>query len=402
MLSVMERLTWHLSQKEVGNLKLGPQQAQDNALALYTREIKPFTCTVSAEPVTVRAEGISEKLGDIVLSFSGGTPQLPGENPMFLTIQVYLNVNLTSRLRDDSLADVFLVPEQPRFTALEAPTLRPGTPLRPNSVIFYAVPIFTPGVLGALRLRIVALRGNANQLGVSGTLIESQITASVSVSSPGSGPVPVYDPTHVVAKVRSGLSFRVCEDPPVVRSVPGLNGQLLVEPRADVAPPTFHIAFKEVYVGSFSTKDQELSTQRIAGADHGVRLLARFNNVPTGVRLYVTDRDVVLGVNYDDLEGYPVKALLVDAKRFMGEGGETPSVSEAARRVSIAELEIDSTGSAVATWEWVDSSLSLRREPSEVFFGVFVALPPRAAVPGTATVNGSFAPLSTVVMFESR
>ncbi len=53
-----------------------------------------LTCATSAVPTNVRAEGISERTGDILLSCSGGQPagQISGN------IIVSLNVNVTNRI----------------------------------------------------------------------------------------------------------------------------------------------------------------------------------------------------------------------------------------------------------------------------------------------------------------
>src|SRR5215813_13954368 len=64
----------------------------------------PLICSVSATPVAVRAEGLAEKMGDIVLGCSGGTPGLVVTGN--LTVQ--LSVPITNRLSAGTGGDIVL------------------------------------------------------------------------------------------------------------------------------------------------------------------------------------------------------------------------------------------------------------------------------------------------------
>ncbi len=59
----------------------------------------PFVCTANAgTPPTVRAEGLTELVGDLVLNCQGGTPTVAGQFVPQVNIQLFLNTNITSRL----------------------------------------------------------------------------------------------------------------------------------------------------------------------------------------------------------------------------------------------------------------------------------------------------------------
>lgn len=59
----------------------------------------PFVCTANAgTPPTVRAEGLTELVGDLVLNCQGGTPTVVGQFVPQVNIQLFLNTNITSRL----------------------------------------------------------------------------------------------------------------------------------------------------------------------------------------------------------------------------------------------------------------------------------------------------------------
>ena len=69
-------------------------------------------CTAKAEPLTVRAEGVTELVGDLVLRCTGGTPTPAGKPVPLATVQVFLtNTNITSRLlsTDSGLSEATLL-----------------------------------------------------------------------------------------------------------------------------------------------------------------------------------------------------------------------------------------------------------------------------------------------------
>ncbi len=57
-----------------------------------------ITCNVTASPKQVRSEGVTEIVGDIVLTCTGGTPTAPGQPIALNNLRVGLGVPLTSRI----------------------------------------------------------------------------------------------------------------------------------------------------------------------------------------------------------------------------------------------------------------------------------------------------------------
>ena len=196
-------------------------------------------------PPTVRYEGLTELVGDIVLNCTGGTPTLWGNPVPQANVTIFLSTNITSRLvtSDGSLVSEALLiidephsPDQPERAAgalrrpgasggnnctiygtqsglrVYDPTL-PG-PARVNSFIgrqtganqvtFFGVPIDPPGTQSTRVIRVTNVRGNANGAGTSSTLVPQPITAYISIT--GSTSVPVNNPSQVVAYVQPGLS----------------------------------------------------------------------------------------------------------------------------------------------------------------------------------------------------
>src|SRR5580658_1733944 len=60
---------------------------------------QPLTCnsSVTTTPI-VRAEGLSELVGDLLVNCTGGTPTAPGQPVPQYTITVFLNTNITSKV----------------------------------------------------------------------------------------------------------------------------------------------------------------------------------------------------------------------------------------------------------------------------------------------------------------
>jgi hypothetical protein len=212
-------------------------------------------------PPTVRAEGLTELVGDLLLNCTGGVPTPAGGTVPQANVTVFLNLNITSRITSNPFTEALLILDEPHSpsnptvplqvcdpananagvcSVLGAPggngvgTYNPllggnGTNgLRPNvfqgrltganQVTFLGVPIDAPGTNTTRIIRITNIRANANQSGASSTLIPTTITAFISITSSTS--VALNNPQQTVAfiqpglaaSVRSALSFIQCVD----------------------------------------------------------------------------------------------------------------------------------------------------------------------------------------------
>jgi hypothetical protein len=91
-------------------LMLGLQvnaSAQSNAPA--------FACTANAGvPPIVRAEGVTELVGDLILNCTGGTPTAAGNLIPLSNVQIFLNTNITSRILNSSnLSEATMLIDEP-------------------------------------------------------------------------------------------------------------------------------------------------------------------------------------------------------------------------------------------------------------------------------------------------
>jgi len=214
-------------------------------------------------PPTVRAEGLTELVGDVTLNCTGGTPTAAGVTIPASNVTVFLNTNVTSRIlstANGTWSEAILMIDEPHSPSnptvqllacgdANAPELTdanqqitpgvcvikgtgggigPNGPYsgasgRPNvfqarqgvgaaaatanAVTWNGVPFDAPGTAGTRVVRITNVRANANQLGTSSTLVPTTITMYISVT--GSNQLPINNPTQTVAFIQVGLSTSV-------------------------------------------------------------------------------------------------------------------------------------------------------------------------------------------------
>ncbi len=215
------------------------------------------SCSVqNATPVIVRSEGITELVGDIVLQCTGGIPTATGVTVPVTNVTLTLNTNITSKLLGGGFIDALLLIDEPYPATpntpsgtLAKPTNQPaqvvcysnGTPTSSancnwlvgtggggyetatdpyvtpgastvyvaqqsaaNQVTWLGVPIDPPGSNGAERfLRITNVRANACQLGLSSTLIPTQIVGFIAINP--SQNIAITNPQVAVAYIQQGL-----------------------------------------------------------------------------------------------------------------------------------------------------------------------------------------------------
>jgi hypothetical protein len=266
-------------------------------------------CTFNAaETPTVRAEGLTELVGDIVLNCNGGTPTAPGQTVPQANITVFTSTNLTSRITASPFTEVLLIVDEPHsatnplipLVACDAaganlgicslqgsPTPGIGT-YNPNvggnapsgvaatrsnvfqarltgvnQVTFFGVPIDPPGTNGSRIIRITNVRGNANQLGVSSTLIPTQITANISINPPNL--LPLNNPQQTVAFVARGLVSSVHSAATFIQCV-SQNPEIAANPTSALSNGSqFTVRFDEGFPSAWKEKNIQVHLSNTAG-----------------------------------------------------------------------------------------------------------------------------------------
>jgi large repetitive protein len=254
----------------------------------------PLTCNVntSATPI-LRSEGITEQVGDIVITCSGGAVLPNGAAASLVNITVSLTSQVTSRLLGTGASEALLLIDEPN-SGLPAvvPGFGPGQPFTdcttPNSgaiaggcgpvtvltqtgtdtkgyqtavtsaspitaapnvyqglvsgnqVTFLGVPVVPPGTNGNRVFRITNVRINASGIGggtASGSL---PVQASISTSNPSA--LPISNPTPLVGFVQASLSTSVGGPIPFGQC----NSQTLEQSAI--------FTFKELFASAFKTR----------------------------------------------------------------------------------------------------------------------------------------------------
>jgi hypothetical protein len=308
-----------------------------------------------------------------------------------------------------------------------------------NQAIFFGVPVDPPGTNAARVFRITNVRTNANGIGGGSASGSIPVQASILTSNPSA--LPISNAIPIVGFVQSGLTtsagtpnpFGQCNSAGSSTSVVqatvlsysenfGTAFKTRVSPFAPANEPTGQSALLTQNIPGTVYNSESGFTLAISGAanpagltDFGTRLKAVFNNVPTGVRLWVSatnvSRDPVSGI----ITGQPFTTLAPPAatstatyaqlvtSETISDGTSFPGATPTSGVTGTGGVQVveitpaAGTNTATAVWEIVNTNPN---QNETVRFGVFVSYvaSPGTNSPaaGTGTVNLSYAPTSTV------
>ncbi len=288
-----------------------------------------------------------------------------------------------------------------------------------NSVTFYGAPALPPGNSASRVFRITNVRVNAAMMS-AGSVASGAVPLMSSISVSGPGAFTLTNSTPYVGFVTAGLTASATG----AASLNQCNSQALAAATTLVFSENFGTAFKTrvtaqnnlSYAGqngspgangfgaqnvpggiwnSESNFVLPVATGQTAGlTDFGTRLKAQFNNIPAGVRIFVSTVNVLNS-------GLPVQPPAVpggSAANFSTTGFAQLTGSEAATfstvnaatsagSVPVVELTV-ANGSATAVWEVINTNPST----NENFrFAVFTSFTGGQPLPGTVTVNLNYA-----------
>jgi len=270
----------------------------------YAQNNPAFNCVANAGvPPIVRAEGITELVGDLILNCNGGNPTVVGSPIPLSNVQIFLNTNVTSRIYAGNLSEGILTIDEPfpatgqvpsnatpaagqavnqlaclainsincaiigtgggvgaagpYSGAAGHPNVFQGAQNGANSVVWLGVPIDAPGTTGFTRvIRITNIRANACQLGVSSTLIPTAITMFIAVN--GSQQVTINNPSQTVAAIEPGLI--VSNTAATYVQCLNINGELLDPTASHDQPPLMpyylSVTAQEGFASSFKVRNR--------------------------------------------------------------------------------------------------------------------------------------------------
>ena len=422
-----------------------------------------FTCQRIDTPVSVRSEGLSELLSDVVLKCTGGIATRSGAVIPKMQVVLASTTPFSSRIllpgtAGTGMNEALLLIDEPGFNeqvgceagsggegcAAIAGTFGnanvfQGRQVQANSIAFRGVPLDPPGPGKTRTVRITNLRANIAAL--SGPL-----NISVQITDPNGTTVPIKDADKLSGIPKPGLGFevRTLND----QSTPLKNGPAITVPPASVpvgAPQAalgFNLKFSEGFAGAFRRRNVATSpdsplfvtvqpvpglrnatetgffnsvfptanSMHMAGlADNGTRLRVKFTNIPKDILIWVSVRDVKTGTT--DFSDTIPRAILT-ATDPNGAGALAPMKAGVG---GMAQLVVG-TGTATAVWEVVSGSPDTIQDISfSVAFsaqtaapgqgtvmvtGGFAALDPPAVIPPAAGTPTAVAPVPVVPLFK--
>jgi len=375
-----------------------------------------FVCMVTAGSTpTVRSEGFTERVGDILITCRGGSALSTkpfGLNPIATAdITVFLGSYVTNRTGFGGTtggSDALLLIDEPGSTSVDTygshqPQILCPTPatgctneaattapdgsnvlsagdhnvyqgiVSENSVTFKGVPILPPGTAGTRIFRITNLRVNVQALSTVGPS-PTPVNSFISVS--GSTALPIDNSEVVVGYVNSGLS-----------TVLQYQGTPLQQCQSTGAAGVYAATLQ--YRANFGTAFQQRTATTISGfvpqnipgnvysnsesgfilpsltstsgftaglADFGTRLKAVFSNVPAGVTILVSTTNVTNSTTQADSTS-PSYAVLVSGETTAENGGSPPALASTVTSGGINMTAVTPVnGTATAVWEVVDSN----------------------------------------------
>ena len=469
-----------------------------------------FSCNGNAGvPPLVRAEGLTELVGDLVLNCTGGTSTPSGGAVPQVNVQIFLNTNVTSRLTSTSATgsafnDALLMIDDPTaanqrlclaavtsgiptnsgagtscaLTGTGAvgsigvpggivynsaspstvPNTFQGQATGANSIVWLGVPVDPPGSTGTRVIRIVNVRANANQLGVSSTLIPTQIVMFVSAT--GTSSIPINNPQQTVAFVLTGLTTSVTnlsgrgmlqcvsENRDLATSASsamqtgaiatvnfsegfassfkrrgfaiGASADVAAPVTAQNTPGAIYSTETAFYNPNFSLSNSQASGYAIGLSNNGTRLKAVFNNIPPGVVVYTNAYHVNVSSSLltswtgNSIGAADVPTANAVARLVSSENGDfsAAAISGAGTGLcgggfcgtggtaNLVALPV-SNGSATAVWEIMNSNpLAGETVRFPVVFAYVANTSANLPGLGTATVNMGFGNTSTVTVAD--
>lgn len=405
-----------------------------------------LSCVITpGQPPLIRAGGLSELVGDVMLTCSGNAPvSCSGVSCTQITtnLQIFTSpAQVTNRVKAGTAVEcptgiacvtdsLLLVTDiggnnlvqpvgqvsptyQLPIVGLLQPNLVTGDVANTRNAILYpnvTIPYGTTTVLRVTNVRVASPPA-------SNSLLPQQVFMLVSTNPYGA--VPITNPTQTVAYVQPPMQFatRTCSD-----SAGAITTfqQCISQGTGTV---TFNVKFTEGFALAF--KPRGVTTQNIVGqpyntetglvwpvavqaiggttwnagttsyADSGTKLLVRFTAIPTGVNIYVTTTQTVAGTSGGAAP--LITGALVDPTT----GG---SVSPTCGANTYTALPVViSSGAGSATWEISGVTYGSTSSQKSISFGVVVGYTAKTSqgLPGLTgttpgSVSGTLAPVSTV------
>jgi uncharacterized protein (TIGR03437 family) len=353
-----------------------------------------LSCLTSAVPLTVHAEGVTERIGDVLFTCSGGAPNTTVTG----NVTIFLNVAITNRVSANNAVDAQLYYDNGAGLQLAPVTGYLNGP----AVSFNGLSVALSST-GTVTLRLENIRANATQAPSSGL-----ITASLAVNS--ANILPLTQSVLTVAQTSPSL-------------FDGFSNRLICSQLGSPLPDNTNsfaafLAAKTTFASTrltegFASALEPLSNQANFHADSGDRILITYFGFPPGARLFVptvvagsdaltptAGGDLGIAANggaYAPTSNGSLLLSIVPGADSTGAGGKPvyqpgPIGSNPVNFDGMTEVTLTS-GTGSITYEVVDASSFLQESAQ---FPTFLGLP-ALSVSGVVqtTENVTIAPVSS-------
>ena len=367
-------------------------------LSVLRAQAQPLTCNANAVPPIVRGEGLTERIGDIVLNCSGGTPNanITGN------FSVFLNTNITNRVTaGNTVTDVVFTVDT---GAGPEPVTAAGLITSPGNLVYNGL-TFHLSPQGTAILRLANVRSAAIQLMLQQF---AQIQALLS-----------FNAGSLVSLSNSRLTVGT-----VQRSFfAGNSSKLVCAPGGSPLPSTLSLSallasgatftstrFTEGFGDAFEPRNAFANLN----ADSGERIVIRYSGFPQSAVLLIPDviagSDALQPTGAGDF-GVPPSggqyapggngSLLLARVRNTDQNGGGGTVAYAPGAPGSGSVSFDSVssipfvnGTAVAVYEVVDANPNAIESAQ---FPAILGLAPNSVTTTTTTGEDVFlGPISTV------
>lgn len=336
--------------------------------SMASAQFPPLTCTLNGgAPPLLRAEGLAEEVGQVIIQCTGGNPNTPG----LINIRVFTpGYNVTSRRlgapNAGKLEAALLIDDPlPGQVNVGANAFFADPVLGNSQAVEWRDILFTPPGTGTRTLRMVNIRVNASAAGL--TVTPTPVNLLVSVT--GSLTLPLTSPFLVVGYIQKSLEVEV-------------EGATLPQCERPLSNNGVVVAFKELFPNAWRTAgntqslpqndlQQIYNTESMYWDESPTNWPGDAGRATQATQLQVVFSNLPAGVSIGTLSGTVTAS------------GNT-------------QFSVNTTGNTI-TLTVLSANVGASETLSLLVPINFSGLP---AI-GTGSVAGSFAPISTVITPES-
>jgi uncharacterized protein (TIGR03437 family) len=355
-----------------------------------------LTCNANASPPVIRAEGITERVGDITLNCAGGVPGAT----MTGNFSIFLNVNITNRVVGNTVSGVVFTIDN---GSGPQPVATPAVLTNPSGLVYNGLS-FTLSPTGTAVLRIADIRAAAIELDLTPN---AAVTAFLGFNA---NLVSLSNTELTVGTIQRALYTGSSDVLICSQSGSAVPANTTFSSLIAAGTSFSSTRVTEGFGDAFESKSQPDNLN----ADTGTRIIIQYSNFPAGAQVYVPDvvagSDAVQptgggdfgvtasGGQYKPSAGGSLLLARVPNADANGAGGVPVFTSGVPGSGTVSFNTVNpvplTNGSGVLVYEVVDSNPNVIETAQ---FPTFLGLAPNVVSESVITAsNVNLAPISTV------